>query len=181
MESAISLPRSNRRYTVYLKSGFAMQYTPKTLNTRLDVHPGEWYFGGEYRSIQTILGSCVSSTAWHPKLIVGGLCHFILPETPANPSADNRENPARYANTALFLMKQAMQHYAPLREYQLGLFGGSNITLRSKIGQQNIHYAQHWMAKEKITATHVDVGENFSRTITLNILTGGITVKRYSM
>lgn len=162
-----------------------MQYTPTTLNNRLDVHPGDWYFGGEYKSIQTILGSCVSLTAWHPRLMIGGLCHFILPEAPPvtqqGAAANNRENPARYANTALFLMKQAMQHYAPLSEYQLGLFGGSNIVLQSRIGQQNIHYVKQWMAKEKITAQQVDMGENFSRTITLNILTGTITVKRYSM
>ena len=160
-----------------------MPFTPKNYSNRLDVHPGDWYFGSEYQYIYTVLGSCVSLTAWHPRLAIGGLCHFLLAQAPSNAkhaTTEDKKNPARYANNALFLMKQAMTHYAPLNEYQLGLFGGSTILSQRSIGEQNINYAQQWMRTEKVSAKKVDIGGNDSRTIVLNILTGAINVQHYS-
>lgn len=161
-----------------------MPFTTTGNTNRLDVHPGDWYFGGEYKHIYTVLGSCVSLTAWHPRLALGGLCHFLLPEAPKNnkhATADDKKNPARYANNALSLMKQAMMYYAPMNEYQLGLFGGSTILSQRSIGQQNINYAQQWMHNEKVSAYKIDIGGNYSRSIALNILTGSIIVQHYSM
>ena len=43
------------------------------------LHPGECYFGGGPTRIATLLGSCVSITVWHPRLLVGGMCHYMLP------------------------------------------------------------------------------------------------------
>ena len=37
-------------------------------DARLNIHPGEWYFGNEYESLYTVLGSCVALSLWHPKL-----------------------------------------------------------------------------------------------------------------
>ena len=43
------------------------------------LQPGEWYFGGRDTRIRTLLGSCIAITLWHPRLQVGGMCHFLLP------------------------------------------------------------------------------------------------------
>ena len=38
-----------------------------TEHGRLNINPGEYYFGSEYAMLYTLLGSCVAVTCWHPK------------------------------------------------------------------------------------------------------------------
>lgn len=151
---------------------------------RLNLHPGEWYLGDEYRHIYTVLGSCVSLTAWHPRLQVGGLCHFVLPgeSNNKNKAENNNENStARYAKNALLIMKKAMLTYAPIGEFQVGLFGGSNTLNHYNVGKQNVHFAKQWLHDEKIVLHKMDVGGKISRSLTLNISSGLIIVKNYVM
>lgn len=51
-------------------------------NLRNNIHPGEYYFGSEFDSLYTVLGSCVSLSVWHHRLKMGGLCHYVLPVLP---------------------------------------------------------------------------------------------------
>lgn len=51
------------------------------------LHPGEFYFGGGPTRIATLLGSCVSITVWHPRLLVGSMCHYMLPNRQRPPQA----------------------------------------------------------------------------------------------
>lgn len=43
------------------------------------LQPGEFHFGGANTRIQTLLGSCVAITLWHPIRRIGGMCHYMLP------------------------------------------------------------------------------------------------------
>jgi chemotaxis protein CheD len=43
------------------------------------LQPGDLYFGDRDNRIRTVLGSCVSLTFWNPNLLVGGMCHYMLP------------------------------------------------------------------------------------------------------
>jgi chemotaxis protein CheD len=151
-------------------------------DVRLSIHPGDWYFGKEYTSLYTVLGSCVALTAWHPQLKIGGLCHYLLPVIPGSQRATENllnENAGRYAKTALLLMKESMQRYASLNEYQLGLFGGSDTLSNYGIGKQNIIYAQQWLLAENLAVAKTDVSGLFSRSLVLNMLSGEIEVKSY--
>jgi chemotaxis protein CheD len=151
---------------------------------RLSIHPGEWYFGNEYDSFYTVLGSCVALTAWHPKLRIGGLCHYLLPVPPGNQSGPDLmrgEGVGRYAKTALAAMQDAMLRYAPLMDYQLGLFGGSDTLSNYGIGKQNIVYAQHWLADRKLSPHETDLGGTFSRSLVMDMEQGAIHIKHYAM
>lgn len=151
---------------------------------RLNVHPGEWYFGRGYKNIYTILGSCVALTVWHPKLKLGGLCHYLLATPPKGLSGSsliNTHEAGRYAESALLLMKQAMLRYAKLNEYQLGLFGGSDSLADYTVGKQNILYAQRWLENEDLELAQSDTGGAFSRSIVLDTDTGIISLKQYAM
>lgn len=153
-------------------------------DVRLSIHPGDWYFGKEYTSLYTVLGSCVALTAWHPQLKIGGLCHYLLPVIPGSQRKAEillDEHAGRYAKTALLLMKESMQRYAPLKEYQLGLFGGSDTLSNYGIGKQNIIYAQQWLLTENLTASQIDVGELISRSLVLDMFSGAIELKKYPM
>lgn len=153
------------------------ELTPQ--GARLNVHPGEWYFGNEYDSLYTVLGSCVALTAWHPTLKLGGLCHYLLPVQPGHQREQGAEG--RYGKTALLLMKQAMQVYAACDEFQLGLFGGSDTLPNCTIGQQNILYAQHWLQDEGLTVIHTDVGGTVSRSLVLELCSGQVNIKHYAL
>lgn len=145
------------------------------------IHPGEWYFGMEYERLHTVLGSCVALTAWHPRLKLGGLCHYLLSKA-ANQQLATRD--CRYAVNALEQMKLAMLSFADPREFELGLFGGGDMfayNTPTSIGMDNIHFAQEWLIREKLHVIRLDVGGTFSRSLTLVIPTGEIQVKHYQM
>ena len=162
-----------------------MELTPQ--EARLSIHPGEWYFGNEYKSLYTILGSCVALSVWHPTLKLGGICHYLLPVQPGH--KQDEESAGRYGKTALALLKQAMQRYAAPAEYQLGLFGGcdtmsnsgSNITSNYGIGKQNILFAQRWLQDENLVAIQTDVGGTSSRSLIFELFSGVINVKHYAL
>ena len=155
-----------------------------TREPRLNIHPGEWYFGNEYSSLYTVLGSCVALSVWHPTLKLGGLCHYLLARQPGNsndPALLRNEGAGRYASSVLPLLKQAMRRYSLLGEYQLGLFGGCDAFVNSVIGKQNILYAQAWLQDHQLHLTYSDLGGTSSRTLALNLDSGAIDLKHYDI
>jgi chemotaxis protein CheD len=147
-----------------------MSRKPTRQDVRLNIHPGEWYFGKEYESLYTVLGSCVSLSLWHPKLKIGGLCHYLLPAQPSH--LHDATGDGRYGKTILPLLKQAMMRYANPGEFELGLFGGGDTLSNHGIGKQNILFAQHWLQDEKLFLKHMDVGGKISRSLLLEMETG---------
>lgn len=148
------------------------------------IHPGEWYFGSGYERLHTVLGSCVAMTAWHPTLKVGGMCHYLLANEPSHKHPDSRSNDCRYAVHALAEMKKAMQAFANVGEYKLGIFGGGDMFAYSaptSIGHDNIAFARQWLRREKLQPTQTDVGGRISRSLMLVMSTGEIQLKLYQM
>ncbi|HTF85109.1 MAG TPA: chemotaxis protein CheD [Cellvibrio sp.] len=146
----------------------------------LSIHPGDWYFGTGYSRLHTVLGSCVALTAWHPALKLGGMCHFLLPQPPVRSRTTAPD--CRYAEHALFAMKRSMLRYGEMRHFVIGLFGGGDMfTLSgpSAIGENNIEYARHWLARERLAVQKIDVGGTVSRSLTLYMQTGEIHLKHY--
>jgi chemotaxis protein CheD len=89
------------------------------------LQPGEFYFGNHDTRIRTLLGSCISITVWHPQLLIGGMCHYLLPTRglPRNGPLNGR-----YADEALeFLVNEIRRAGTRPAEYQAKLFGGSGM------------------------------------------------------
>ena len=151
----------------------------KKMDVRLNIHPGEYYFGQKFENLFTVLGTCVSLTAWHPVLKLGGMCHFVLPMMP-NPHSRNSlgaHELSRYGPIALAEMKYNMAQYAPLESYEIGIFGGSDTLGSYQIGKQNIIVANQWLGSLNLTPVHSDVGGNSSRSLFLSLSSGSIKVK----
>lgn len=89
------------------------------------LHPGDFYFGNVDTRIRTILGSCVSITMWHPGLLIGGMCHYLLP---TRHKALGATLDGHYADEAiqLFLREIKAAKTRPA-EYRVKLFGGGNM------------------------------------------------------
>ncbi|WP_101758282.1 chemotaxis protein CheD [Oceanicoccus sp. KOV_DT_Chl] len=153
------------------------------MSTNLDhiiVEPGELCFSQSPIIISTLLGSCVAITAWHSELKVGGMCHYLLPNT----SQLKGRKKYVYAEFALVAMKNLMLSYAALNEYEVGIFGGSTIFSDDEffnIGRKNIEVARDWMALFDMIPRYTACGGNMSRHVALNLTSGAIKLRELQL
>lgn len=89
------------------------------------LQPAEYYFGDENTRIRTILGSCVSVTAWHPRKRLGFMCHYMLALRPAG--SDKKLDP-KYAEDAIAIfMRDTDRNGTDPNDYLIKIFGGGNM------------------------------------------------------
>jgi len=125
------------------------------------LQPGEVYFGERDTRIRTLLGSCVAIIMWHPDLLVGGMCHYMLPTRPGNKSG---ELDGRYADEAMALMLHEIRKAGTWpNEYQVKLFGGGHMfsahqaASEDHVGAKNVEMAHVLMKQHgfKVAAEHL--------------------------
>lgn len=150
------------------------------------LQPGDYYFGDKGTRIRTVLGSCVSMTFWHPRLLVGGMCHYMLPSRDnerrgggAGPRPDGR-----YADEAMqLLMREIDEVGASHREYQVKLFGGGNMfpDARKKsdghVGQRNVEMARALVNRHGFSCIAEHLGGIGHRNIMFDIWNGDVWVR----
>jgi chemotaxis protein CheD len=89
------------------------------------LQPGDFYFGDHETRIRTLLGSCIAITLWHPRLRIGGMCHYLLPMHRGR--AEKRELDGRYAEDAMMMfMHELHQSGTWAHDYEVKMFGGGN-------------------------------------------------------
>lgn len=99
------------------------------------LQPGEFYFGDADTRIRTLLGSCVSFTAWHPQRRIGAMCHYMLPGR----RGQITELDGRYGNEAvLWFLQEAVDHGTNPEDYEIKFFGGGDMFERIAGGKQSI-------------------------------------------
>jgi chemotaxis protein CheD len=97
-------------------------------NDKIDIflQPGDFYFGDRETRISTLLGSCVAITLWHPKRLIGGMCHYMLP-TPQF-RKDLLQLNGKYAEDAMTMFLQEIKAAGTSpSEYQTKIFGGGHM------------------------------------------------------
>ena len=95
------------------------------------LQPGDFYFGDSETRIRTLLGSCVAITIWHPRLHIGGMCHYMLPRRPRHKADDVLDG--RYAEDVMQLfMHELKRSKTKPTEYKAKLFGGGNMFSNKK-------------------------------------------------
>ena len=138
------------------------------------------------RQINTLLGSCVAITLWHPVLKIGGMCHIVLPYSGDGlRSVDyigSTQN-GRYSDTAMMLFeKEANIRGTCLKEYQAKIFGGSNMLKSSvileeqQVGAKNIEAAKQQLFEFSIPVLVSHVGGEGFRRIAFDINSGDVWV-----
>ncbi|MBI5753296.1 MAG: chemotaxis protein CheD [Hydrogenophilales bacterium] len=89
------------------------------------LQPGDFYFGDRNTRIRTTLGSCVSITLWHPTLLIGGMCHYMLA---SRPDRNITQLDGKYGEDAvLMFFREAMLHNTNPQDYVVKVFGGGNM------------------------------------------------------
>ncbi|SDK85500.1 CheD, stimulates methylation of MCP proteins [Methylophilus rhizosphaerae] len=158
-------------------------YFDRTFNCdAAKISPGEYYFTDKDMLIVTVLGSCVSACIRDTKSGIGGMNHFMLPESA---SAD-RDSPVsesmRYGTYAMeVLINQLLRNGAKRENLEAKIFGGGNV-LRSftsnNVGDRNAAFVKKYLKDEGIRVTGEDLLDIYPRKVYYFPKTGKVLVKK---
>jgi chemotaxis protein CheD len=126
------------------------------------------------------LGSCIGVVAYEPRLQVGGLLHYMLPQASIAPARATR-HPAMFADTGVPLFLRALAGLGALPDGLRFLVTGGAAVLSGgdpfRIAERNVTAAFQLLAREGCTVTHRDTGAAHNRTVHLELGTGDVTVR----
>ena len=147
------------------------------------LQPGELYFGDRSTRIRTVLGSCVSLTLWHPSLLIGGMCHYMLPSR-GKPAAGTLNG--KYADEALErLLSEIKAAGTRPHEYELKVFGGGNMFPRLvKAGDcrdvpcKNVRAARELAVRHGFAIKAEHLGGEGHRNVIFDVWSGHVWVRQ---
>ncbi len=121
------------------------------------------------------LGSCIGIAIYDRTAKVGGILHFMLPLSEANPEKA-RSNPFMFADTGIPAFFEAAQKLgASKRRLKIKMAGGAQVFDTKDffaIGKRNQVIARKIFWKNNLLIEKEHVGGHFSRTMYLEIGTG---------
>lgn len=129
------------------------------------------------------LGSCLGITAYDPVAKVGGLVHVMLPLSKADPEKAKLK-PEMYVDTGFSqLLKAVFQLGATKANLEIIVAGGASMKQSDsedyfKIGQRNFTTLRKLLWKNGYMISSQQVGGNISRTMTLDIADGTVTINK---
>ncbi|MGZ3769208.1 MAG: chemotaxis protein CheB [Bdellovibrio sp.] len=133
--------------------------------------PGKIAAFKEETIISTLLGSCVAVAIYDPTTKIGGLNHYLLPES----ASEERPN-MRYGVHAIpMLIEECLRLGAKKSTMIAKIYGGGNVINVSQnqdsIGNKNIEIAERILKSHGISVLHRNVAGDSARTIKMNTAT----------
>lgn len=126
------------------------------------------------------LGSCIGVAVYDAVARVGGILHYMLPESDVNP-VRAKTNPYMFADTGIpMLFKSCYKLGAVKRQMIVKVAGGSQVMDESRvfnIGKRNYAALRKIFWRNNILIDAEDVGGTVNRTMRLNIATGETALK----
>jgi len=160
-----------------------IQIAPMTDKTVITVGVADMKVSSDPDSslITYALGSCIGLVAYDPLRKLGGLLHLQLPDSQAF-GTQGQENPAKFADTGIAaLVETLLASGASKNRMVIGVFGGANMLKDEQvfqIGMRNIRAAKKSLWQAALFIKHEDVGGTSNRTVSLDLETGLIRVKK---
>jgi len=128
------------------------------------------------------LGSCLGITIFDFKKGVGGMIHCMLPDSSMDPGKADK-TPAMFIDSGMRQMIDIFtENGSNKRDLIIKAAGGSSAKVNDdddffQIGRRNFISLRKFLWDNGLTLKSYDVGGYNSRTISLNIKTGILTVK----
>lgn len=145
----------------------------------IKVLPGEFFATSLDVAIVTVLGSCVSACIRDPERRIGGLNHFMLPESQERGVASDS---ARYGAFAMeVLINKLLSMGARRGSMEAKVFGGGRVMASlsaSNVGDRNAAFVLDYLATERIRVTAQDLLDVFPRKVYFFPATGRVMVKK---
>ena len=127
------------------------------------------------------LGSCIGLTLYEPVSKVGGLVHYMLPDST---KLKNNTNIAKFGDTGIReLYKQVVANGANPRRLVAKIAGGakmfevSGLSNVGNVGERNAEEAVLILKELNVPLIARDTGLNYGRTVVLDCSTGDYLIK----
>ena len=134
--------------------------------------------------VTTVLGSCISACIRDKESGVGGMNHFMLPETTAEKMKQGSDamigNATRYGNYAMeHLINTILSNGGKRKNLEVKVFGGGKIipTL-SDVGKSNINFILDYVDQEGLKLLSQDLGDIYPRKVIYFPKTGKVGMKK---
>ena len=143
---------------------------------------GEWVVSGSPGTVLATyaLGSCIGLAAYDPSAKVGGLLHFMLPDSSLN-TDKARVKPGTFCDSGLPAMLNEMVALGALpRRLRIQLAGAAKVLDGGDffdIGRRNILAAKRRLWEHGLSAEDEDTGGELSRTMKLWLDTGRVNIR----
>ena len=143
--------------------------------------PGEYYATKRSMLMVTALGSCVCACIRDKVSGIGGMNHFMLPDS-AKDKNDPLSQSARYGTYAMeILINQLLKMGANRNNFEAKVFGGGAV-LRgftfNNIGESNAEFVLKYLDTEKIAVAAQDLLDIYPRKVYFFPQTGLVRVKK---
>ncbi|MFZ4441407.1 MAG: chemotaxis protein CheD [Syntrophales bacterium] len=126
------------------------------------------------------LGSCIAVVIYDPMVKVGGMLHYMLPDSSLDANKA-KESPGMFADTGVkLLFKSCYTLGAEKKRIITKVAGGASIldnTNYFRIGEKNIMALRKIFWKNDVFIDCEDTGKNYNRTVRLDIADGKVHVK----
>ena len=129
------------------------------------------------------LGSCIGVAVWDPVAKVGGMLHYMLPESQLSPDKA-RQNPAMFADTGIPKLFRSLYDIGGVKSRLIVKVAGGSQLLDDNgtfnIGKRNYLALRKIFWKNGVMIKAEHVGGALSRTLKLEVGTGVCSVKSRS-
>jgi chemotaxis protein CheD len=126
------------------------------------------------------LGSCIGVAIWDRVARVGGMLHYMLPESSLD-TEKARANPFMFADTGIpALFKAAYAMGAKKQQMKVIVVGGAQVLDQQgffNIGKRNHMAIRKIFWKNNVMVDYENVGGNCNRTLKLTVLDGKTWLK----
>jgi chemotaxis protein CheD len=146
------------------------------------ISPGEYYYTDKDMVIVTVLGSCVSACIRDSVTGIGGMNHFMLPDSASADKDSPVSESMRYGTYAMeVLINQLLRNGARRENLEAKIFGGGNV-LKSfttmNVGDRNAIFVRKFLKEERIRVTSEDLLDIYPRKVYYFPKTGRVLVKK---
>lgn len=123
----------------------------------------------------TVLGSCISACIRDPIANIGGMNHFLLPNSKSGDAGSTRYGAFAMEQLINDLLKQG----AKKERLEIKIFGGGNVIDNSaNIGDKNVQFVTSYLKDEGLKAVSSDLGGFSARRIHYYPISGKVMMKK---
>lgn len=133
----------------------------------------------EARFVTYALGSCIALAIYDPVTRVGGLLHYLLPDSRLDPEKAVR-SPFLYADTGIPALFHGVYGLGAVKNrLRVTAAGGAQVLANEtmQIGKRNHLAMKKILFRAGVLVHHEEVGGTGSRTIRLDLEDGRVTMK----
>ena len=165
-------------FTQYISKGPGLATPSGNYKLPTYVHPGQIVITNEAGMLTTILGSCVAVCLHDPRLRMGGLNHYLLPNTCSPDQATGRYAPSAIAQ----LVDGMLSSGASPSRMIAHVVGGAAVlaafnSSAAQLGARNAEIARDMLRHYKIPVVSTDIGGSKGRKLLFSPRDGSISVQ----